>query len=143
MARVAQLLEGVVERVGIARARARRSFGHARCVGADVVDQCERAARFERTRQAAATNAAGSGKWCAASRQVTRSKLASGNGSSPASACAVSTLVKPARCGELGRLREHFIGDVGGDDARDERREGERRVPGAGRHVEHVPIGLR
>ena len=50
---------------------------------------------------------------------------------------------QPARRGELGGLREHFIGDVGGDDARHERREGERRVAGAGRDVEHMPIGLR
>ena len=49
---------------------------------------------------------------------------------------------QPARRGELGGLRQHFVGDVGGDDARNERRQGERRVAGAGGDVETMPSGL-
>ena len=38
---------------------------------------------------------------------------------------------------------EHFLGDVGCPHARDMRREGVRRMAGAGRHIEHLPVWLR
>ena len=141
MARVAQLLEGVVERVGIADF-GRRSCGHARRIGADVVDQCERAARFE--------DAPGGADEGGRVGEVVRGEPAGDEieariGETQAAGLGVCRLDigHPARSGKLGGLREHFIGDVGGDDARHQRGKGKGRVAGAGRHVEHAPIGLR
>lgn len=48
-----------------------------------------------------------------------------------------------ARLRDFSRLVEHLRRQVGCDDARDMRREGQRGVPRACRNVEHVPSALR
>ena len=140
MARVAQLLVGIVKRVGIAQLRG-RSIGHACCVGADVVDQCERPAGLQ--------HAPSGGNKCCGVGEVVRGKPAGDEiegrvGERQIVRFSVRRLDvgQPARRGKLGGLRQHFIGDVGSDNARDERRQGECRVAGPSCNVEDMPSRL-
>ena len=139
MAGVADLLEGVVgqrrvAQLGVGEAR-RRTRHRARCC---------RPARTCRRASACATprrrRSGRRGNDAAAMRQVTRSKRASSNGSASASARAVSMLARPLAAASLRRLLQHLLGEVAGDHAGDVRREGRRRVPGAGGDVERLPV---
>ena len=141
VARVAQLLEGVIGRVGAGDLGGREA-AQRNGVGRDVVDEAEHAAGLQDARGLGNERGLIGKVVC---REAAGHKIEAAGGERQRFGVGARGLhvceaaLRPAARG----LAQHLIGDVACGDVRHQGRKGCRRVPGAGRDVERAPSGLR